>query len=82
MTRPACGFKVLDGPLGMRNGKAHFTKAKWDGCAKRAPKKGELFISGALPHAYKATSDMDQEYFIAIPLDPETYLPKQTVFKK
>jgi len=74
MKRPICGFNVLSGPVCMRNGKAYFSKARWDGCDKRAPKKGELFISGAIPQAYRATSDMDEEYYIAVPLDPDTYL--------
>jgi len=32
---------------------------------KRKPLKGEWFISGAIPEAYKAPNDLSQEYFIA-----------------
>lgn len=31
----------------------------------REPKRGELFISGAIPEAYKATNDLKQKYHIA-----------------
>jgi hypothetical protein len=31
----------------------------------RCPKKGEWFLSGAIPAAYKAPNDLSQEYWIA-----------------
>lgn len=31
----------------------------------RCPKKGEWFLSGAIPEAYQATNDLTQEYRIA-----------------
>ena len=31
----------------------------------RCPKKGEWFLSGAVPMAYKAPNDLNQEYYIA-----------------
>ncbi len=34
---------------------------------KRAPKKGEWFISGAIPVAYKAKNDLVSEYLVARP---------------
>jgi len=40
--------------------------AVWDGKPKRAPRKGEWFISGAIPVAYKAKQDMNTEYYIAV----------------
>jgi len=33
----------------------------------RTPKKGEFFVSGAIPEAYKAYSDLDTEYMIVKP---------------
>lgn len=74
MKRPICGYKVLTGPVSSYNGKPYYIRAKWDGCQPRAPKKGELFISGAIPQAYRATSDMETEYFIAVPIDPATFV--------
>ena len=31
----------------------------------RCPKKGEWYLSGAIPMAYKAPNDLTQEFFIA-----------------
>ena len=31
----------------------------------RCPKKGELYLSGAIPGAYKAPNDLNHEYWIA-----------------
>lgn len=31
----------------------------------RKPKKGEWYLSGAIPEAYQAINDYDQEYYIA-----------------
>lgn len=36
----------------------------WDAVDYRAPKKGEYFLSGAIPQPYKATNDMTQEYLV------------------
>ncbi len=33
----------------------------------RKPKKGEFYISGSQPNAYKAPNDLSTEYIIAIP---------------
>jgi len=68
MSRPICGFKDLTGPMGLnKDGKAFYPKYRWDGQPKRVPKKGEYFISGAIPQAYKATSDdMTDQFFIAV----------------
>jgi hypothetical protein len=33
----------------------------------RPPKKGEWFISGAIPKCYRAVSDLFTEYYIAVP---------------
>jgi hypothetical protein len=67
MKRPICGTKLLTGPCVMREGKARYLKCRWDGQPPRAPKKGEMFISGAIPQAYRCTSDeMTTEYFIAV----------------
>lgn len=37
----------------------------------RTPKKGERYISGAIPVAYLAPNDLRTEYHIAEPLDTE-----------
>jgi hypothetical protein len=39
--------------------------AFWDGKPKRKPKKGEWFISGAIPEAYQAPNDLNTKYYIA-----------------
>ena len=36
---------------------------------KRRPKKGEFFISGAIPTAYQAVADMDTVHCIAVEAD-------------
>jgi len=36
---------------------------------KRCPKKGEYYLSGALPQAYEAFNDLSQEFHIAIPVE-------------
>lgn len=37
---------------------------------KRAPKKGEFYLSGAIVEAYRAPNDLTTEYHIAIPKRP------------
>ncbi len=66
--RPSIGFKKItaEGFHRDANGKSVTRMARWNGEPKRAPKKGELFISGAVPVAYKAKADMTTEYFIAV----------------
>ncbi len=72
-TRPAIGFKRIlsDRRRPTRPGEALVSNARilyarWDGNPARPPKKGELFISGAIPHAYEAKADLTTEYFIAV----------------
>lgn len=69
--RPAIGFKRItaEGFKRNANGRPITNIAKWDGKPKRAPKKGEYFISGAVPVAYKAKADMTTEYYIAVLCD-------------
>ena len=33
----------------------------------RAPKKGEWFVSGAIPRAYRARGDLTSEYYVVVP---------------
>lgn len=72
MTKPKIGFKAIPiertGSLALNRAPA---KAKWDGTPKRAPRKGEYYISGASGYevAYLAHSDMSSEYFIAVPIE-------------
>lgn len=67
MMRPKIGFKRItaEGFKRGANGQPVTRMARWNGEPMRAPKKGELFISGAVPVAYKAKADMTTEYFIA-----------------
>jgi len=38
---------------------------------RRPPKKGEWYLSGAIPAAYKAPNDLSTEYLIAEIVDTE-----------
>lgn len=38
---------------------------------KRAPRKGEFFLSGAIPQAYRAPNDLDMVYHIVEPIQPK-----------
>lgn len=63
-TRPKIGFKRVraEAGQGMKAG----GYAMWDGCDKRPPRKGELFLSGCEGYemAYLAKQDLTQAYFI------------------
>ena len=61
--KPAIGYKKLQ-IEGHTVNRTHI--ARWNGEAKRCPKKGEYFISGAVPIAYRAVQDMTTEYYIAV----------------
>lgn len=63
MRMPEIGFKPVLTCTGSKG-----LYARWDGLPPRCPKKGEYFLSGAIPVAYKAPNDLSTEYFIAIPL--------------
>jgi len=41
-----------------------YIAAQWTG-SKRRPLTGEWYISGAVPHAYRALADLTTEYYIA-----------------
>ena len=60
MIRPAIGQLPvrIAGTKGQR-------KARWNGQPMRCPKKGELYLSGAVPTAYEAPNDLLSEYFVA-----------------
>lgn len=60
MSRPAIGFK----PVGVE-GPPYRQKAVWDGNPARPPKKGELYLSGAVVVAYRAKNDLTTPCFIA-----------------
>lgn len=62
MLRPNCGFNLI----AMEHAMIPRGHARWDGKPRRCPKKGEYFISGAVPAAYLARQDMTVEYFIAV----------------
>lgn len=36
--------------------------------ARRAPRKGEYYVSGAIPEAYRAPNDLSDEFLIVEPL--------------
>ena len=42
-------------------------KFRWDGQPQRSPKKGEWYMSGAIPEAYQAPNDLSMKFFICIP---------------
>ena len=54
-TRPACGLRPV-----FNRGR----KFVWDGNPPRAIKKGEFYLSGAIPGAYEAFSDSEALHFI------------------
>lgn len=74
MKRPAIGFKPVNiitnvqGSKYRRPGKATCGQAKWDGQPARPPKKGELYLSGAVVTAYEAPSDLSTSFYIATPV--------------
>ena len=39
----------------------------WESVGRRPPKKGEYYVSGALPMAYKARGDLSTAYTIVVP---------------
>jgi hypothetical protein len=41
----------------------------WKRIAFRAPKKGEYYVSGAIPAAYKAKNDLSTSFLIVEPLE-------------
>lgn len=73
MLKPKIGFKRIACECFATNNSTGIgtirNYAKWDGKEKRCPKKGEYFISGAVPVAYLAKADMATEYFIAVLCD-------------
>jgi pyruvate/2-oxoglutarate dehydrogenase complex dihydrolipoamide acyltransferase (E2) component len=60
-TRPAIGFKRVR----VESARLPVKYARWDGLPKRCPRKGELYLSGAVVVAYRAKADMTTPYFIA-----------------
>lgn len=55
--------------------------AKWTG-EKRPPRKGEFYLSGAIPVAYRAPNDLDTPYLIARLVRVETrYVVEETPFE-
>lgn len=46
----------------------HSIMYRWNGEPARNPRKGEFYISGAIPTAYKAHSDIEAPFFIAGPV--------------
>ena len=69
MARPKCGFKKLR--IVPARGRLPHVASKyaiWDGRDPRAPRKGELYLSGAegFECAYEAGGDMSTRYFIAV----------------
>lgn len=60
-TRPAIGYKKV----AIADTAYQTRRAQWDGMPKRPPRKGELYLSGAVVAAYRAKADMTESYFIA-----------------
>jgi hypothetical protein len=66
-TKPKIGFKPVHGE---NSSAGQYIRTKlycWDGKPMRCPKKNEFYLSGAIPTAYRAPTDLTTEYFIAIP---------------
>lgn len=72
MSKPKIGF--IGVPIVPANNSRQFVgkgkprNAKWNGEPQREPKKGELYLSGAVVCAYEAYADMGCKYFIAVPI--------------
>lgn len=49
-------------------------KWTWRLIERRPPKKGEYYLSGAIPTAYKAPNDLSTPYMVIIPM--RRYVPK------
>lgn len=62
ITRPKIGFVPVPGG-DIYESPGRYT---WDGKPMRCPKKGEHYLSGALPQAWKAPNDLSTEFYIAI----------------
>jgi hypothetical protein len=45
----------------------HGTSCFYRRIAVRAPKKGEFFVSGAIPQVYRAENDLTMTYLIIVP---------------
>ena len=58
MKRPKIGFEPVIGP---RSPRARYI---WDGEPARPPKKGEFYLSGAIPQAWKAPNDLSTDFYI------------------
>ena len=50
---------------------------RWDGNPPRNPRKGEFYISGAIPTAYKAHRDIESPFFIAVPVKDDPFTPEE-----
>jgi hypothetical protein len=73
VTRPAFGFKPVraaDWHFDSK-GSGRYPEFRWDGQPKRCPRKGEYYLSGAIPAAYCAKNDLTSEYFICVPVNQE-----------
>lgn len=46
-------------------------RARWNGEPRRAPRRGEWFLSGGIVEAYYAPHDTTIEYHIAVLVKPE-----------
>jgi hypothetical protein len=63
-----CGKVYPNGEYDFVRGKPAWFQA---GPEVRAPRKGEWYVSGAIPAAYRAPNDLDTPYRIAHPIpDP------------
>lgn len=62
-------FEGLKDPSARRDwsGEGRGARALYEIIGKRAPKRGEWFISGAIPQAYLARADLSAVYHIARP---------------
>lgn len=74
MSRPAIGFEPVRGEDPRSK-----TMYRWDGQPKRAPLKGEFYLSGAEVVAYEAKHNLTAAYFIAVPVTADLPTPVKAV---
>lgn len=58
--KPAIGYQVVKGGSEDISNRTF----RWDGHPARAVRKGEFYLSGAIPEAWQAPNDLDQPFFI------------------
>jgi hypothetical protein len=58
--RPAIGYQTVNGGTE----ETASMQFKWDGQPARPPRRGEYYLSGAIPEAWDAPNDLSTPFFI------------------